>query len=420
MSKRHKKTGKGKKQPARQQKNKSKQHSIPKESQSPVIKGDHTLRFSAVDTLFFRESRPMESIGGSELSSVFPPPTRTLVGSIRTLIGERENVNWKEYAQQKAQHPLAQIIGYGDDLGSLTFKGPWLTTDKERLYPAPLNLMQNETQIKFLSLSQPRHCDLGKAVRLPSLPANFSAAKPLENHWISRNTFEQILQGQAPTSGKVIPKNDLVTDEARLGIALDSQTRTVEEQMLYQTKHIRLKNTSVEIDISGLDIPLQDTPITRLGGEGRMASLEATTTPALPKAPANPTNTHGLILYLLTPARFSENSTQPWHPLPGFTKQETSDPEATTWKGEINGIALTLHSAVTGKAIREGGWDMANHLPRAVQSLIPAGSCWYLTVDDKNINAAIQALHGTHIGDDQNIGRGQVITGLWQKQLLEN
>ncbi|WP_308874022.1 hypothetical protein [Thiothrix subterranea] len=29
-------------------------------------------RFKALDTWFFRESRPMESVGGSELLSAFP------------------------------------------------------------------------------------------------------------------------------------------------------------------------------------------------------------------------------------------------------------------------------------------------------------------------------------------------------------
>jgi CRISPR-associated protein Cmr3 len=51
-------------------------------------------RFSALDTLFFKESRPIESVGGSQLSSVFPPPARTLIGAIRTAIGEANSVDW--------------------------------------------------------------------------------------------------------------------------------------------------------------------------------------------------------------------------------------------------------------------------------------------------------------------------------------
>ncbi len=411
MTRRPKKTGKGK----RRNTQKMKQLPMTKTHSSetpPSISGSHTLNFDAQDTLFFRESRPMESIGGSELSSIFPPPARTLIGSVRSLIGERENVNWGEYAKQKEQHPLSTLIGYADDLGPLTFKGPWLHKKGERLYPAPLNLMQNETEIKFLNISAPRHCDLGKAVRLPCLPQGFSHAKPLEDHWLTRAAFEQVLLGNTPPPGKIFAKKSLVSDEPRLGIALDNQRRTAQEHMLYQTRHIRLHETHLALDISGQETPLTAQSITRLGGEGRMASITPETTPILPKKPQSTRATHGIILYLLTPARFSQSTAKNWSPLPSFTQEEETN---TVWKGHINGISLTLHSAITGKAQREGGWDMIKHQPRAVQSLIPAGSCWYLTVDDNNINAAIAALHGTHIGHDHSLGRGQILIGLWLK-----
>jgi hypothetical protein len=55
---------------------------------------------------------------------------------------------------------------------------------------------------------------------------------------------------------------------------------------------------------------------------------------------------------------------------------------------------------------------MANNCPRPVQSLIPAGSAYYLTVDG-DINSAIEAMHGKQIGDDQALGRGHVACALW-------
>ena len=54
-----------------------------KPSNPPLI-----CRFTPLDTWFFRESRPHGSIGSSELGSVFPPPVRTLLGALRTLIGD--------------------------------------------------------------------------------------------------------------------------------------------------------------------------------------------------------------------------------------------------------------------------------------------------------------------------------------------
>jgi len=51
------------------------------------------------------------------------------------------------------------------------------------------------------------------------------------------------------------------------------------------------------------------------------------------------------------------------------------------WQGRIAEISLTLRAAVIGKALREGGWDLAQQKPRDVVSLVPAGSCYYFTVE---------------------------------------
>ena len=45
------------------------------------------ITLTAYDTWFFREFRPHDAVGASELSSLFPPPIRTLAGALRTLIG---------------------------------------------------------------------------------------------------------------------------------------------------------------------------------------------------------------------------------------------------------------------------------------------------------------------------------------------
>lgn len=118
-------------------------------------------QFSAIDTLFFRESRPMESIGGSELGSVFPPPPRTLIGAIRTALGEAEQVDWSKFEEQ-SDHFLRNLIGYADDLGSLSFDGVWVHYKGERLYPMPSNLIAQMSQdrkkqiqeIDFLGIGQ--------------------------------------------------------------------------------------------------------------------------------------------------------------------------------------------------------------------------------------------------------------------------
>lgn len=383
-----------------------------------------TLVFNATDTLFFRESRPMEALG--EAQSVFPPPVRTLAGAVRSLIGEANGVNWQDY-EKNTTHPLRETIGFSDDLGALQFQGAWLAWNGERLYPAPLHLMKKDNTLHRLELDPNGiKCDLGEKVRLPKLPSDEAkGSKPLENAWLSLAGLEAVLAGKEPSLEKptaekpyikpqVYFAKDLFERESRLGIARDNDLRTVKEGMLYQTQHIRPKpELSIELDVNGLPETMPPNAIIRLGGEGRTASVQASQyVDHFPKTGAS-AQAKGLMLCLLTPLP-TQQTGKDWQPLPGFTREERA--EQTVWVGTINGIALELHGAVTGKALREGGWDMAKHQPRAVTSLIPAGSVFFCTVKDGNTQAAIDALHGQHIqqiGKLTAYGYGHLAVGIW-------
>ncbi|HIO93510.1 MAG TPA: type III-B CRISPR module-associated protein Cmr3 [Leucothrix mucor] len=377
---------------------------------------------SAIDTLFFRESRPMEAPGSSELLSLFPPSARTLAGAIRSHIGESMGVNWQDFRKNK-DNPVRQLIGYGDDFAEqLQFYGVWVHYKGERLYPAPLNLMVKQddkqlrtkiTQIDFIYIGIPCECDLGKKVHLPCLPERMVGSKSLNNHWLTTAGLQKVLSGKTPDrNDDIISRQQLLKEEHRLGIARDNQTRRVKEGMLYQTRHIRLnKNTALSIDVNIAGDNLK-AGLIKLGGEGRMASLQAMEqSPIFPALPSKGLDTcKGIILYLLTPLLLPENSAF----LPDFQKNETE--QGTVWQGKINKISLTLVSSIIGKAQREGGWDMAKHEPIAVQSLLPAGSVFYCTVDNhspQNIQDAMLALHNTNIGKEQHLGRGHLAVGLW-------
>ena len=379
-----------------------------------------TLVFNATDTLFFRESRPMEALG--EAQSVFPPPVRTLAGAVRTLIGEHFEVKWHDFNQKQGEHPLADHIGYGESLGKLSFQGAWLAYNSARLYPAPLHLMKKDEQIFQLELAKTTEavrCDWGENVRLPKLPSDDArGSKPLENTWLTQAGLAAVLAGKIPSLEKTSKEKpnvktqvyfakDLFEQESRLGIARDNATRTVQKSLLYQTQHIRPKaELSIELDVEGLPKDfLKSTAMIRLGGEGRTASLSVQQTDsALPTANISSTK---FSLYLLTPLYGS--------PCLDFHRKKC---EPTIWQGELNGIALTLHGAITGKVQRVGGWDMAAGKPRPVKSLVPAGSVFFCSVEDGGdvkaaVKAVIKALHNQRIGAFTEYGYGHLAVGVW-------
>lgn len=384
-----------------------------------------TFRFCAFDTLFFKESRPFESIGGSELSSVFPPPPRTILGAIRTAIGDAQGVNWAAFSKGSEETRETQkTIGYGDDLGALSLNGIWFSIGNEkseRLYPAPLLLLEKTimgetTKFERLQIGKPVRTHLGN-VCLPEMPMNKMGYKPLDSHWLTQSGLAQVLSGAKPKADDVYESKQLFSQESRLGIARDNETRTVNEKMLYQSKHIRpVDDLTIEIDVCGVPDQLINKRVLRLGAEGRMAGVQLVETGAaqgLPDAPTVTSKTKGILLVLVTAANFAEGE---WLP-PGFVDNtvagETLEP--TRWSGEISEIKLTLHAAVIGKAQREGGWNVAEHKPRAVESLIPAGSCFYCTVDGGDIQAAVDKLHGKAIGNQTKLGRGRIVCGLWNE-----
>jgi hypothetical protein len=134
----------------------------------------------------------------------------------------------------------------------------------------------------------------------------------------------------------------------------------------------------------------------------------------IPSAPEPTSRTLGLVVVLLTSADLGGS----WLP-PGFSAHPGSG-QPRAWRGELRGIPLTVHSAVIGPAVREGGWDLAARKPRPVRSLAPAGAAWYLTVDDASggsitgeaLAPAIRVLHGARLADDA-LGHGQLAVGLF-------
>lgn len=410
----------------------------------------HTLFFSATDTLFFKESRPMDATG--ELQSIFPPSMRTLTGVIRHWIGTHQGIDWKTFKDKKNKD-LHNIIGdpaQPDDLGQLSFTGCWIYKDKQRLYPTPLHLMKKENKLFALQISaQGYDCDLGKNIRLAQLPQgdkvkddDVKGSKPLTNTWIDAQTLEIILNGETPSfdTKHFFTENDLLTKESRIGIARDVKTGTVIESQLYQTQHLRLvADVQLAVDIVGLPsdrAKQKNDDIIRLGGEARMATLsisdKISTLPCFDKNQLLPKKSgrrrvkialknmlnkaKGIMIYLLTPLLIKQNKEKKWQPLPDFTLNE--DGETSYWRGKLQGkeqmVKLKLHSAITGKMIQQGGWDAANHCPRKIQSFIPAGSVFYCESEQLSLLETIEQLHGTQMGELSHYGYGQIAVGIWK------
>lgn len=369
-------------------------------------------RLDPLDTWFFREARGFETSGHNELSSLFPPPARTVAGAIRTLVGEQRGVDWSRFLEDEEYADLRAAIGESDTLGQLELTGPYPLWNGERLYSVPLHVLEKDQQYRFLGPGTPVRCDLG-LVRLPSLvntgAAPLPGAKPREGHWLKRADLQRVLAGQPPT--EVIETSCLYVEEPRLGIARNNARRTGRDGLLYQTRHLRPHaGLAIGVETRGLPAALYPAPgVIRFGGEGRSSAISLSDQPQAPLVAPGIRDGH-LLLMLLTHADFGGYN---WLP-PGLEPDERDG--VCVWRGALHGIPLTLECAVIGKAAREGGWDLSRERPRAVRSLIPAGSVYFCTLDTGvDPSAAIEALHGHHIGNGTALGRGELAVGTWTK-----
>lgn len=380
-------------------------------------------RFHAFDTWFFRESRPHGSAGSQELASLFPPPASTLLGALRTLAGDRAGVDWQGYAHSPQAQPMRARIGVGEDLGELDVAACLLAVGQRPLFPAPYTLLRREKNAFAQLVPGPAlACDLGPRVRLPVLKSA-GPARPLGQAWIGAGTLGELLAGSLPQPDTEIwtaiaddERPALAQAEPRLGIARDAARGTVEEGMLYQTRHIRPTepDLNVALYLSGAQDLLPDRATVRLGGEGRMAavSVEGTDAVPLPSVPRVAEQQRCFALYLLSAARFLDSAGTPTWLLPGFAPDTGAD--FTCWCGELGGARLRLHCAVLGKPMRVGGWDLARQRPKPLVSYVPAGSVYFLSVDDGTPLAAVfERLHGARLGLQTRAGHGLVACGTW-------
>ncbi len=381
-----------------------------------LTEGRINLQIRPIDTWFFRESRPHDAAGASELSSLFPPPIRTLAGALRSFIGEKLDIDWQTLRCKNSDFDFKTVLGDANTLGQMQLNGAWVCYQGKRLYPAPLYLMRQD--IQRLVPGVPVRCDLGEKVRLPSLPTEFEGYKVLGNKWLTAKGMANCLNNQIPEQSDIIGPEQLFSYEPRLGIAVDNKTGSVIDKQLYQTRHLRLSpDVHIELDIKNLPDEViaclpSDNAILRFGGEGRMASIQAQTqAEAMPFAKAKAIET--IALHFITPADFSGQMF-----LKDFKKIELND--KTVWQGVINDIELSIEAAVIGKAYREGGWDMEKHEPRSVKSYIPGGSVWFCRLNKAYDKETLQAqLHNQCIGGDSAYGRGHILLGHWQDTQIQ-
>ena len=365
------------------------------------------VQLHPLDTWFFRDSTPFtaESAPQEDVGSLFPPHPPTVVGALRAALAR--NRGWNGRGGWAPD--ICSVLGNGpEDLGALSFAGPFLLRDGQPLFRAPRHLLGADRSGRWepsalLRPGGPVICDLGDSVRLPDLPATGSEAEKLkagDDHWLTPTGMNAVLGGCLPGPVEVISSAALWSAELRIGLERDRGTRTAKESMLYSTRHVRLRRSvALGARIAGLppDWPRPFGQLVPLGGESRLADCQEWNPHLGLEAPLDQIrNTRQVALVALSPLDIEKESCD-------GTKPVTS----------LGGIRVV--SACLDRPQRIGGWDSLACRPLPVRSVLPPGSTLFCEIADPERFAEAVATGGgvVHIGSRREWGFGLVAPGVW-------
>lgn len=383
-------------------------------------------KFEALDTLFFRDSRPMNAGETVWIESQFPPTGRTLQGAIRTAVLNHKDVTYHEFLKDHPPHPLRAEIGDADSLGKLSLAGPVLFKDSRPFFPAPLDLVQrhrgSHKSYKLLKpAATPTLSDLGN-IRFPVLPEGAEPGyKPLSGYYVDSSGMEKLLNGNAkadlnshlcPLASSNRDNAPLTGSEPKMGLARDNFKKNAKEGNLYAIAPVRpAGGLQVAVAVEGLneDHYPSGTFIQRLGGEGKMAAISvAPTRLALPE-PHISEDADGIRFRIvcITPADMPGKG---W--LPDENSKCNESEAGISWTVSAHDSSFEIISACIGKPFRQGGWNHALRFPRPLISFVPAGSVYFCQAN-KNQKENVLALHGKKLGRQTEYGFGLVLVGRW-------
>ena len=368
------------------------------------------LRLDPVDTWFFRSgtsfnkgSAPQENVG-----SVFPPFPPTVAGALRAALARRHGWN----GRVPWPPPIRDVLGDGpDDLGLLSFNGPFLLQCGEPLFRVPRHVLgrtEGEGWSPRASLRPggPVACDLNPVggVRLPELagsPKDPERLKTGDRHWLTRDGLNAVLRGLRPLGTEVRSNEQLWFEETRIGLERDGRSRTAKEGMLYSTRHIRpCRGIALGMRISGLP-PDWDPPFDQLlplGGESRLAECREWKGDVALDVPTDEIASAGRVaIVALSPMDLE----------PGIYRG--SKPLETSF-----GKAAVV-SACIGRPLRIGGWDSRpGGGPLPMRSMLPPGSVLFCELSDPEaFRAAVSDDGMAGIGARREMGFGLVAFGVW-------
>jgi CRISPR-associated protein Cmr3 len=328
-----------------------------------------------LDVLYLRGNR-LFGEAGEHAEAVMPPWPSLFAGALRSRMLVDRGVDLARFAkgQPVGDAVVEQVLGTPDEPGS--FRVGVLVVAKcekesvQTFFPPPADLFiaADAAFPRAMYLEPVQRDSLAPLLfpqRLSHLPVLKSPipGKQTEEWWLTENGMASYLAGRPLPTGALVERRTLWKADPRLGIALSSESRTVETGRLYTSDAIAFsEHAGFLVGVAGTDGLLPRDGLLRLGGDGRGAQVRV---PAVTEVWRHVPRADRFRIVLSTAGLFPSG----WCPLP---LEGDGDPLLS-----FRGLEARLVAAAVPRSQVISGWDLARDRPKPAQRVVPAGAVYW-------------------------------------------
>lgn len=346
-----------------------------------------------LDVLFLR-GNSLFGDAGSYGDALMPPWPSVAAGALRSHILVNDGFDLAAFARGSVEHPR---LGTPQKPGSFVLDAFQLARrtpqGAELLMPLPADVVvtaktargtiQAETvrTIRPIALHE-RLTTSSPLERAPVLAQGKNREKPASGWWLTAAGWQKYLGGRKPGTADLIHASRLWRFDERVGVGLDSSTRSAAEGHLFTNRAIAMNaGVGFAVAVTGASVPRNGT--LRLGGDGRAAALHDVQL-SWPEPDYEAISTAGCCRIVLTsPGIFTGG----WMP-PGMENGQ---------RLQLPGLSARVVAAAVSRSDTVSGWDLARRGPKPALKTAAAGSVYWL----QDLQATPEAL------------RKLVANGLW-------
>jgi CRISPR-associated protein Cmr3 len=365
------------------------------------------------DALFVRGNLAFGD-SGEHGSGVMPPPPSLLAGAFRSAILGRDADALARFTGQGAtgSPTLDRALGTLDPgTGRITepggFRIAWLTLagltagkgalSPEPVFTLPADLIKLESGFAHLTPEAPNLVVAdGRTLPLTAMLRTAKQTKPEAGFYLREVGWRSHIAGNIPDQDiGGIKATDLYARDPRLGIGLNTDTRTAESGLIYTTEGHAFSPsrdptkrgqgakpfvaTGFLVGVEGAEGLLPEAGFLRLGGDGRGARYRKVTYQPQAQPLDAIAKTGRFRLILATPGLFSSP------PPPGGQADAREPawlptgvrPDGDQYRLSAAGCTARLVCAAVPRREVISGWDLFGWRPKDAHRVAPAGSVYW-------------------------------------------